>query len=156
LGRPGRPDVAAITEGSEIYVGHTEIDGRKRTGIHTQALGIDLVVDVNDLGKAGITKPALQNLVVADAPGPAQAGHRAREGATELNRSGLWVATRRPTSKRRGALQTISKNVAARDGITLIDAVINFNDELVHIGGGGRLSDQSVGRREEGKKFKRA
>src|SRR5258705_13338463 len=57
-------------------------------------------------------------------------------------------ATRRQTSKRRGALQAIPKNVAARDGITLIDAVINFNDELVHLGGGGRLSDQSVGRRE--------
>jgi len=28
--------------------------GEERTGIHTQALGIDLVVDVNDLGKAGI------------------------------------------------------------------------------------------------------
>src|SRR6202043_1079632 len=56
--------------------------------------------------------------------------------------------SRRQTSKGRRALQAIPKYVAPGDGITLIDSVINFNDELVHLGGGGRLSDQSVRRRE--------
>src|SRR5882762_3464510 len=68
-------DVATISEGSEINVGHTKIDGRERSGIHAQALGVNLVVHINDLGKAGIAQSAFQNLIVANAPSPAQAGH---------------------------------------------------------------------------------
>ena len=68
-------DVSAVPKVIHVHVGNSEVCSAKRTSVDAQAFGIDLVVDVNELRKARVTKAAFQDFVVADIPSPARASH---------------------------------------------------------------------------------
>src|SRR5579871_2579932 len=105
-------NVAAVAQRRHVNVGNAKIGGRKRAGIHAQALGIDLVIDVDDLGKAGVTQAAFQNAIIADVPGPAHARHLGATGRNGVEQIGRVVPARGQAGKWRSALEAVAEDIA--------------------------------------------
>ena len=57
-------DISPVPEVIHVYVWNPEISNAKWARVNAQALGIDLVVDAEQLGKPGVTESALQYLVI--------------------------------------------------------------------------------------------
>src|SRR6185369_2335960 len=82
-------DISAIAQVVEIDIRHAEIGRVEWSGVHAQGLGIDVVVDGNNLREALEAEAALQNLVVTNIDGVAHTCHlgaRRSDGIEQVGR----------------------------------------------------------------------
>ncbi len=109
----------------------------QRTGVDSQSVGIDVVVDSDALREALVAQTAFQDLGGADGPvvinsdklGP-------RLGATEFHMFAL--VANGPTDcgrpgRSRLVVQTIAKKILHRDAMVLIKDVIKLHMEVVDV-----------------------
>ena len=124
-------DVATITKMVEIDIRHTEVSRTERTGVDAQALGINFVVYIEQVGEPGIAESALQDFVIAYIPGPTYPCHLCPRRCDRVEKIGWMVTASLEAGKRRSALKAISEQIADRKSVMLAQFVIEFDAEFV-------------------------
>ena len=138
-------DAADASKVAHVHYRDSIVGRVQSARVDSQVQRVDVVVDFEGLREAAQTDAALEQLAGTDDPGPTQSpklGPRGRHGIEQIRPVGR--GRRQLSSLRRGRLQAVAKEVSSRDGMILVDLVVDLQRKPVHAVGGRGRHRQSV------------